>query len=219
MLSCLVCGAGFSPTGRRGRPSCFCSDECRSVGRKEQLRAYPRERGSARVAETFQKRPRTCLMCGVSWSNLPGKGNGRLRFCSAACGAAYHQGYANPKARRLCVGCGSEMPGAAFDLTPGRGREQLCSQCEPKKGYRKVRNSVRQTVFARDGLICQLCGESTNLLDRSWGQYGPLSPSVDHIVPRKHGGSDHPTNLRTAHIACNTLRSTGTPGEQLAWAV
>ena len=34
----------------------------------------------------------------------------------------------------------------------------------------------------------------------------PLSPSLDHVVPRSRGGDDAMGNLRTAHMICNAYR-------------
>lgn len=37
----------------------------------------------------------------------------------------------------------------------------------------------------------------------------PLSPSLDHVVPRSRGGSNCQTNLLLAHRACNEERGDG----------
>ncbi|WP_460916970.1 HNH endonuclease [Plantactinospora veratri] len=57
----------------------------------------------------------------------------------------------------------------------------------------------REVVFARDGWICQLCGEPTL---RETG-HDPRSASVDHTVPLAEGGSHTYDNTVTAHLACN----------------
>lgn len=53
---------------------------------------------------------------------------------------------------------------------------------------------IRQAVFARDGYRCAICGEIT---DR---------PTIDHIEFYSRGGSDDPSNLRTACPPCNSRR-------------
>lgn len=34
----------------------------------------------------------------------------------------------------------------------------------------------------------------------------PLSPTVEHLVPRSRGGSDDLSNLRVAHHTCNVRK-------------
>jgi 5-methylcytosine-specific restriction endonuclease McrA len=54
---------------------------------------------------------------------------------------------------------------------------------------------LRAAIRLRDGLTCVYCGATTNL-------------EVDHIWPRKHGGTDDPSNLVTACEACNQEKGT-----------
>lgn len=59
-----------------------------------------------------------------------------------------------------------------------------------------------QAYVRRDSATCHLCGRPTTTAwnrPREW-------PSLDHLTPRCHGGSDYPTNLRTAHRSCNHAR-------------
>jgi 5-methylcytosine-specific restriction endonuclease McrA len=51
----------------------------------------------------------------------------------------------------------------------------------------------RQVVFERDGWVCGICGQGVD----------PLTASVDHIVPLAAGGTHEPSNVQTAHMACN----------------
>jgi len=53
-------------------------------------------------------------------------------------------------------------------------------------------------VIARDRGVCWLCGY-------------PGADTADHVVPRAHGGSDDPSNLRAAHRACNSARKDRAP--------
>lgn len=56
-----------------------------------------------------------------------------------------------------------------------------------------VSTRTRFEIFKRDRFTCQYCGRTPpNVLLH-----------VDHIVPRKEGGSDDPENLRTACQDCN----------------
>lgn len=57
------------------------------------------------------------------------------------------------------------------------------------------RCAVLRYLFARDGAKCAIC-------DLSLGD----DVTLDHIVPRLHGGITHSSNLRLAHKACNEKR-------------
>jgi 5-methylcytosine-specific restriction endonuclease McrA len=52
----------------------------------------------------------------------------------------------------------------------------------------------KANIFRRDNFTCQYCG----------AQNVPLT--IDHIVPKVHGGKDTWTNLVTACIACNNKK-------------
>ena len=62
-------------------------------------------------------------------------------------------------------------------------------------------------VIRRDGGICHLCGQ-------------PGADSADHIIPRSHGGPDHPSNLRAVHHnvepRCNRIRGNADPSVVMA---
>jgi 5-methylcytosine-specific restriction protein A len=65
-----------------------------------------------------------------------------------------------------------------------------------QQGYGHRWQQLRLRIIARDGPVCALCGAYGN--------------SVDHIVPKAHGGTDHPRNLRVLCVKCNSRRSPGT---------
>jgi hypothetical protein len=56
---------------------------------------------------------------------------------------------------------------------------------------------IRLGIFERDGYRCVYCGRSSR----------ETALEVDHVRPRARGGSDHPTNLVTACVACNNAKS------------
>lgn len=62
-----------------------------------------------------------------------------------------------------------------------------------KKGSTRRWRKLRAAVLARDRGICHLCGRGG-------------ARSVDHLVPRAHGGSDDMANLAAAHLSCNSER-------------
>jgi 5-methylcytosine-specific restriction endonuclease McrA len=59
----------------------------------------------------------------------------------------------------------------------------------------------RRNVFKRDGYMCQYCG----------CRPGSEELTIDHIVPRSHGGVSSWTNCVLACIDCNTRKANRTP--------
>jgi len=57
----------------------------------------------------------------------------------------------------------------------------------------------RKNIFQRDNYSCQYCGKSSG------------SMTVDHIIPKKHGGGDEWKNLVTACLSCNSKKGNFTP--------
>lgn len=97
-----------------------------------------------------------------------------------------------------CVDCGDRLRfggGGRGDAPP---RCLLCSRRRPH-----IPQSLRQSVYDRDGLVCHICNEPTDPAAEprtSW------YPSLDHVVPYSKGGPDTFENLRTAHLRCNVQR-------------
>ncbi len=57
---------------------------------------------------------------------------------------------------------------------------------------------LRRRIIARDEGLCAFCGLPGTKDD-------PIS--VDHIIPRSKGGTDHPNNLRLLHRSENSART------------
>lgn len=51
----------------------------------------------------------------------------------------------------------------------------------------------RTKIWRRDNELCWLCGRHVPFFEMT----------LDHVVPKSKGGSHRPSNLRTAHLACN----------------
>lgn len=98
-----------------------------------------------------------------------------------------------------CLVCAEQF------MSPGAASRYCSVKCRDKN----VRKSFglswldRMALFDRDGWTCQICSES---VDYTADYLSDWYPSVDHIVPRAHGGSDDISNLRTAHRWCNSVR-------------
>ena len=65
-----------------------------------------------------------------------------------------------------------------------------------------------QRIIFRDGRVCWYCKRRMSLLE---GRSGTL----DHVVPKVRGGSDHFTNLRGACEPCNLTKGRDLPEETL----
>lgn len=63
-------------------------------------------------------------------------------------------------------------------------------------------NDYKNAIFKRDGFICHICGEFTDI-SCGLNKVGSKFPSIDHVLAKSNGGSDYPTNLKTACISCN----------------
>lgn len=60
-------------------------------------------------------------------------------------------------------------------------------------------------LIERDGLRCAICGEMCDQNDHRWSKYtGPLSPSIDHIIPMAKGGGHIWNNVQVVHMICNS---------------
>jgi 5-methylcytosine-specific restriction endonuclease McrA len=62
----------------------------------------------------------------------------------------------------------------------------------------RISKQLKAQLWYRDKGICQLCRKPIRL--------GQLSTG-DHLKPVSHGGATILSNLRLAHVACNTARS------------
>jgi 5-methylcytosine-specific restriction endonuclease McrA len=61
---------------------------------------------------------------------------------------------------------------------------------------RWIRVEKRLSIYIRDKFRCLLCGE----------KFSSDKLSLDHIIPKSKGGSNHQTNLYTASLICNSRR-------------
>jgi len=58
-----------------------------------------------------------------------------------------------------------------------------------------------RALYDRDLRLCWICGLFVS----------ETAASRDHVVPRSHGGTRAPSNLRLAHKLCNSRRGNGPP--------
>lgn len=60
---------------------------------------------------------------------------------------------------------------------------------------KKIKNSLRASVFERDNFVCCRCSSNENL-------------SIDHIIPVIKGGTNEVQNLQTLCRSCNSKKGT-----------
>ncbi|MFF4529244.1 HNH endonuclease [Streptomyces sp. NPDC001407] len=63
-----------------------------------------------------------------------------------------------------------------------------------RQGKPRGWDRIRREVLRRDRFVCGLCR-------------GGGADSVDHIVARAHGGSEHPSNLHAVHRLCHQRKT------------
>jgi hypothetical protein len=68
------------------------------------------------------------------------------------------------------------------------------------------RRNMRKFLRQRDGDLCCWCRRPL-----PFGEPGhnPLTPTIEHVVPRRFGGTHDPFFLRLAHYQCNIWRDQG----------
>lgn len=116
---------------------------------------------------------------------------------------------------RVCGGVMREDPAQTLDSTcSSECGSELAEQLEQwKKDSHKraewaarprIHQKRRNRLFERDNWTCHLCERP---IDRESPWPEPLSPVLDHLVPRSLGGHSGDDNLKAAHALCNNLRS------------
>lgn len=73
-----------------------------------------------------------------------------------------------------------------------------------------LQNPQVLTMYAeRDQWVCHICSEEVQRQERHWHKQA----SIDHVHPRAKGGTDYPSNLGLAHVACNSGKRDSVPLE------
>lgn len=91
-----------------------------------------------------------------------------------------------------------------FERNPGK-RGGDYRRRYPNHSGTPVSPRVRQSIYERDGWVCQLC---MTAVDRNLHPNNLMGPTLDHIVCQSWSQApDHsPKNLRLAHRSCNSRR-------------
>lgn len=96
-----------------------------------------------------------------------------------------------------CAACSSPF------VSTYRRTRYCSSRCSNDSGS-WIPLGSRHAIYDRDSWVCQLC----NLpVPRVVTHLHPFGASLDHVLPRSHGGGHEPENLRLVHRVCNSIRS------------
>lgn len=158
----------------------------------------------------FDRSERTCAFCGTTFAPRHPK----QENCSRACKEAKRNAHVreerlarNADAPRLCVVCGKPLSIDSMatkrycgDSCTRRARKHIGNAQRRMRVPDQMEPISRADVYARDGWVCQLCGEP---VDPEREYPDPMAASLDHVVPLSRGGTHESTNLQLAHLGCN----------------
>lgn len=115
----------------------------------------------------------------------------------------------------LCSSCGAVFCSRA-------GRSHRCYPCQSLHEWKCKRLAQVRTarvskllpyIGYRDKWKCQICRQRVK--SQVYVRGDNFSPTIDHVIPQSQGGTDDPSNLRLAHMICNSLRQDYGGNEQL----
>lgn len=97
---------------------------------------------------------------------------------------------------------------ARFHAKEGDSRELITLAFNPieGRGTQRQRRLLRRLLRKRDGDLCCWCQEPMNFEIEAGSHWRPDFPTIEHIIPRRDGGSDGFDNLALAHKRCNQGR-------------
>lgn len=132
----------------------------------------------------------------------PGRRAAEKRAAKAAAGST---GGKRVWIQGACAACGEQF------CSPGRASRYCSRECRYRATGRRpsglsagwIDPAARLQIYRECEWTCQVCKCETL---RLYVSGNPLSPTLDHIVPRAKGGTNDRSNLRLLCAACNSLR-------------
>lgn len=211
---CVTCRRPLEEVFSVVRSQNYCGPECRPTCSVEGCDTVERKLGWCAAHYSQHKRTGTVKPFTYKWApvGLPckvcGKPAGlraqRREFCSAACDRLWRKHNGQRPESYECVLCGSTVS----LLTPGKGarlRSSASRLCVPCRQQSRFGVTV-EFLASRDGVACSICGDDVDMSVRR-GSGSLFYPSIDHVKPRAHGGTNDPDNLALAHFWCNAVKS------------
>jgi hypothetical protein len=190
---CVQCGAPFMAPTHTKRPNNFCSTSCATKTQKP-------------------RRLATCPRCGVEfwpWAN----GKRARKFCSRQCSIPPKKAKLPsvripvPREQRQCRWCAAPfLVSANKERKYCSKRHQLIAKSRRRKAI--IRNIGGElpsiwAIYERDKGRCWICRKK---VPRTAVWPDRRCASLDHVIPITKGGRDEATNVRLAHVGCNSKR-------------
>lgn len=188
-IRCKACGAVLNRSMisiRKGHCSCPDCREKELYALKEQRRGLKKKAQEERERKAKERKAEKELK-SIAWKNRP------YHEC-AVCGTLTQ----NPK--YCCIACRNRAHNSQH---VHKRRAVINAQMVDK-------DITVEGLYRRDNGVCKICGRRCN-----WDDYtikmgnkiaGDWYPSIDHIIPLKHGGLHSWDNVQLAHRRCNYLK-------------
>lgn len=215
---CVDCGVSFDrdPDKLGGTPPKRCPDHRREARRRtlakydrardpEDRRAYGRQYYAANRAEL------SAYAAAWAAARLRASPDFVLTFTCRYCGGEFDRDSIRGTVPSMCMDC------RPIAMAEGRARwieanPEKYAEARAAYGYRRraIEQGVeaedidRRVVFARDGWVCGICGES---IDPALKHPDKRSVSLDHILPLARGGTHTYDNVQAACLGCNVRKN------------
>lgn len=222
--TCSWCG---QDTSQRGAAAKFCSSRCKL----DHNHAKQLERHHAAKRATGIPIPGDLVPCANAHCNQQAIYKQVRAWCSDKCKnyVAYYKyrngtepskddGWSTPVYFKPCPDCATLV---AAKVSTGH---KVCRSCRKirNRAANAIKNHRRRTagpktmsvddLAARDGARCNLCNRK---VDMNLSGHAKWGPTIDHLVPVSHGGTNDPSNLALAHNFCNVSRHSRGPVQLL----
>lgn len=212
-IRCDVCGHEFERTVsfiRKGNVICrHCEHEKAEAAKKQREEINklqreleklfnpkipkPKKNHYADAHEAFLNRTGICEICGKPYT---------VRAFVESCGIKYARdsGVCSPECH--------EAKKRKMRRLAHKGRRDSHRYRARKYGCEYDSSVNLKKLIKRDGLRCAICGEMCDPTDHGWTKdFGPLYPTIDHIIPMAKGGGHTWDNVQVAHAICNSYKS------------
>lgn len=203
-IECLACGNSVPQRKGKGPARRFCSYRCCNSYKRMQTEL-------AKPAPTSPIWPRLCRWCGDPFLAR----SERTQSCGTICADRYYNRFLRELPEvgevtifsRDCLHCSK-----TFTTTFSKAKycRQRCRRNAEKRyrtygkgGMARGRRFTLRDVAVRDGWTCHLCGGD---VPQRQFNFEPDDPTMDHLLPRSHGGYHELENVRLAHFYCNSKR-------------